>query len=334
MKLQKNYPPLKLRVFVDDITALLKGRNKELAELVEEVLNKLKKEVEEKGLRLSITEGCREGKNKVIASCEYLEEKLRECSKREGEVWEKFNLSEKNYMKIRVRKVLRTGLVSARAWGGQAVGMAPTKRLKLRRQMAEGSCMGKWSREQDDGWRKQIFEVQTWRQARGPGGAAMRETCDLGIKWPRWHTLIFEGQENLDMRLVCPQDVKKMLPNLARTTCRKKWATRHEYEELKDGVWFDPIKATLREKMNEEWTNRHRIVFRKIVVEGTWVQKRLYDIGWSDEKKCPGCNIEEGTEKHRLCHCPCWNEIRNQIPEESWKWEQRARTSKKFWKWQ
>ena len=61
---------------MDDITALLKGRNKELAELVEEVLKKLKKEVEEKGLRLSITEGGREGKNKVIASCKYLEEKV------------------------------------------------------------------------------------------------------------------------------------------------------------------------------------------------------------------------------------------------------------------
>ena len=29
----KIYPPLKLRVFVDDITALVKGRNKEVAEM-------------------------------------------------------------------------------------------------------------------------------------------------------------------------------------------------------------------------------------------------------------------------------------------------------------
>ena len=31
------------------------------------------------------------------------------------------------------------------------------------------------------------------------------------------------------------------------------------------------------------------------MMEG-WVQKRFYDIGWSDEKKCRGCNKEEGTE--------------------------------------
>ena len=84
----------------------------------------------------------------------------------------------------------------------------------------------------------------------------MCETHDLGITWPQWHTLMFEGQDTLDMRVVCPQYVKKMLLKQART--------------------------------------------------GGWFQKRMYDIGWSGEKKCRGCNKEEGTEKHRLYHCPCW----------------------------
>ena len=39
----------------------------------------------------------------------------------------------------------------------------------------------------------------------------MRGTRDLGIKWPRWHTLFFDGQVAVDMRVACPQDVKKML---------------------------------------------------------------------------------------------------------------------------
>ena len=50
-------PPLKLRVFVDDITALVKGRNKEVAELAKKVMKKLKVDVEKKGLKLSVTEG-------------------------------------------------------------------------------------------------------------------------------------------------------------------------------------------------------------------------------------------------------------------------------------
>ena len=37
----------------------------------------------------------------------------------------------------------------------------------------------------------------------------MCETRGLGIKWPCWHTLPFEGQVAVDMRVVWPQDVKK-----------------------------------------------------------------------------------------------------------------------------
>ena len=39
----------------------------------------------------------------------------------------------------------------------------------------------------------------------------MCETCDLGIKWPFWHTLIFCNETKIDMIYVRPKDVKKML---------------------------------------------------------------------------------------------------------------------------
>ena len=42
----------------------------------------------------------------------------------------------KNYMQVVVKKLLRAGVVPARTWGVHAVGIAPTERLKLRRQMA------------------------------------------------------------------------------------------------------------------------------------------------------------------------------------------------------
>ena len=41
-------------------------------------------------------------------------------------------------------------------------------------------------------WGKQIFEVQTWSQVRGLARAVLRETRDLGIKWPQRHTPLFE----------------------------------------------------------------------------------------------------------------------------------------------
>ena len=43
--------PLKLRVFVVDITALLKGANREVAEAAKKVMKKLKEEIEKKRLQ-------------------------------------------------------------------------------------------------------------------------------------------------------------------------------------------------------------------------------------------------------------------------------------------
>ena len=55
----------------------------------------------------------------------------------------------------------------------------------------------------------------------------MSETRGLGVKWPFWHTLTFEGDRSIDMRYVCPKDVKKMLLQQARTVYWKKWAAKH-----------------------------------------------------------------------------------------------------------
>ena len=101
------------------------------------------------------------------------------------------------------------------------------------------------------------------------------------------------------MRFVCPKDVEKTLVQRDRSVHWKKWAAKHEYEELKEGVW----------KVKENWTEKHRNVSRKIFLEGGWTQKRLFDISWSDVSQCPACRVEEGTEKHRLYHCPGWYRV-------------------------
>ena len=89
---------------------------------------------------------------------------------------------------------------------------------------ADGVWMGRWRREQQKAWRKQIFDVQRWKRVRGSADTVMCETRDLGIQWPLWCTLLFEGQVPVDMRVVCPQDVKKMLLKQARMVCWNKWA--------------------------------------------------------------------------------------------------------------
>ena len=85
---------------------------------------------------------------------------------------------------------------------------------------------------------------------------------------------------------MCPKDVNKMLLQQARTVYWKKWAAKHEHEELKEGLWLELALALLRKKTKEVWTEKHRNVARKLFLEGGWVQKRLLDIGWSGERKC------------------------------------------------
>ena len=171
---------------------------------------------------------------------------------------------------------------------------------------AKGVWMARWGRGQHKAWRKQIFEVRTWRQVRGPAGVVMCEARDFGVPLRQWHTLLFGRQVALDMGVVCPQDVKK-------------WAAKHDCEELKGRV-------VLRRKANELWTDQQRKVMRKLVVQGGWMQKRLCDTGSLDEMKCRGCIKAESTGKHRLYHSPFW---RGQKPARLGEWEQRPQRRRK-----
>ena len=103
---------------------------------------------------------------------------------------------------------------------------------------------------------------------------------------------------------------------------------------MKNGTWLEPGLALFRKKVRENWTEKHRNVARKIFFgRWGWTQKRLFAFDWSDTSQCQACKEEEGTEKHRLFHCPEWYEVRREIPEVFRKLEQKARTSKE-WKWQ
>ena len=117
------------------------------------------------------------------------------------------------------------------------------------------------------------------------------------------------------MRLVCPRDVRKMLILRARSVYWKKWAAQHGCEESEEGAWLEPGFALVRQKVKENWTEKHRNAASKIFLEGGWTQKRLFDVDWSDISQCQACQKEESTEKHRLYHCPEWHVVRREIPE-------------------
>ena len=62
---------------MDDITALLKEKNKDVAEMAKKVMKRVREEVGKKGFKLSVTENGKEGKSKMIESCGFLEDELR-----------------------------------------------------------------------------------------------------------------------------------------------------------------------------------------------------------------------------------------------------------------
>ena len=76
--------------------------------------------------------------------------------------------------------------------------------------------------------------------------------------------------------MVCQHDVKKMLLKQARMVYWKKWTAKHEHDELRKGVWQEPIQAMQQRKVNDVWTDKHRNVMRLLVMESGWLQKRLY----------------------------------------------------------
>ena len=59
-----------------------------VAEMAKKVMKKLREEVEKKCLNLSVNENGREGQSKMIASCGFFQDELRQCSKEEG-VWKR-----------------------------------------------------------------------------------------------------------------------------------------------------------------------------------------------------------------------------------------------------
>ena len=146
---------------------------------------------------------------------------------------------------------------------------------------------GVWrnGREQQMAWRRQIFDVQTWRQVMGLAGAVLCETRDLGIKCPEWHTLMFEGQQAVDMRVSCPQNVEKASETNHDGLFEEMGGkTRARGAERRSVAGADPSFAAK--------TDKHPNSTRKLVVEGRWVHKRLYDTRWSHEEMCTGCNKE------------------------------------------
>ena len=62
---------------------LLMVKSEEVAEMAKKVMKRLREEVEKNDIELCVNENGKGGKRNMIASCRFLENELRQCSKEE-----------------------------------------------------------------------------------------------------------------------------------------------------------------------------------------------------------------------------------------------------------
>ena len=170
--------------------------------------------------------------------------------------------------------------------------------------------MGRWDEDLETCWRRQVRAPASWKEVRGPAEAVVCETRDLGIRFPSWHVHLFEDGIIVDMKVAYTQDMKNMPRRQAKEVVEKRWATKHEYEELTDGVWVEPLLALPTRKTNQK-------------IEGGCTQQRLYDLGWSDEK---GAKEKKEPKSTGCSHCPTWKDVVDKMLDDVRKWEQKPRS--------
>ena len=77
------------------------------------------------------------------------------------------------------------------------------------------------------------------------------------------------------------------------STYWRKWTAKHEYEEVKEGTWLEPALALLR-KTKDEWTDKHRHVARKLVLEGGWVRQMKANLSHKVQKSTGFAIVQVG----------------------------------------
>ena len=72
------------------------------------------------------------------------------------------------------------------SWFMEAYGLEVEEELSTL--ATQNWAEGIWTGKLVSRTKRSADEANRWKQVRGPAGAVMCETRDLGVKWPHWHT--------------------------------------------------------------------------------------------------------------------------------------------------
>ena len=153
-------------------------------------------------------------------------------------------------LKVMQKKMIKQGLKPALLYGAKVRGIAPqhvNAPRNITSQCLPGRHFGKsrtlrlsmfkadplhgvaaaplfewasaiWDRTAASGtlkaaWRRQMVRLGTkprWNKVEGPAGAVRMQLVALGWKWPAWHAMITSELLTIDLREVCPDDLRNM----------------------------------------------------------------------------------------------------------------------------
>jgi hypothetical protein len=267
----------------------------------------------------------------------------------------------------KVAIVARRGLVPSKQYGARVVGTPPTELESMRKLVASalpGRHFGRsrtlrlatfgadpapavaampiafwaaavWDKSANEermstAWRKQqcrLTRKPNWEKVVGPASACIMQCKGFGWTWPAWHTFVTRAGLHIDMREICPLDVKDMV---VKDLEAHVWATWTKADETRKRLHPAPLVEPV-----QRWFKKHRFgvgpaVAAQAVAAGLWTQQKanMHGVAGAENADCQAC-LKRGVHvcgdaKHRLGHCPEYQAQRLKLVRE---WQHQVATS-------
>ena len=105
--------------------------------------------------------------------------------------------------------------------------------------------------------------------------------------WPCYHTFVDRAGRHLDMREICPKDVKAMAVQDSAAAMWAKWTRTPQWAELAPRPCLEPLAQLCTSRRNTSAVTRRTV--EHLVTMGPVTQAVLYQWGLAEDDKCQAC---------------------------------------------
>ena len=109
----------------------------------------------------------------------------------------------------------------------------------------------------------------------------------IGWAWPCYHTFVDRAGRHLDMREICPKDVKAMAVQDSAAAMWAKWTRTPQWAELAPRPCLEPLAQLCTSRRNTSAVTRRTV--EHLVTMGPVTQAVLYQWGLAEDDKCQAC---------------------------------------------